>query len=790
MDGKPWANAKSVTTEKLLLDIFAIIYHAGYSFLSNVDYGRDHDDRLAMAFSRPSASEEASPSSTGSLKKRVPFALSFASTTLLRVISPPLHLTPAILQAVRGAWPRGVVSEKKVGDNCYEFKLKGYKWFQQDNFASDSLQHILTLLSSLDSHSFTLTTSLALTNRSRVKDLWVFTGPADAERSSLSILDPHNGLHRRQGSEPLPLHSQPSLHRRAATDDASNQPHTPTTPVSSGPHLLRKPAPRAQVPISVIQEQEPDEPQYDQPYNRTHLPSMISTAENMTGVGARGHRSPDYPPFESAFSTPPVARRDGSESPTGSRSPSPATPQPQRQSPPLLPPLLGGNAFRANSDDMTRNSMLSATESDISRDIPIKWTGGSESPFGRSRTASSPQNAPAGWPTVAQDTGSGQLNSSSPASPFQGTATTPIQETVSRIRSPELVHDIEGLRHSEAALVGVIAATSVSPSPNSANASRSATPIMKKSPAASENGKVVGNGSASQLLPPPTMVSSSSLTSTKSSGSKGSPARTPTKLVKPSGDQGGWVFVRVDSEGPKPEAPPLPSSSSTDGQAKSQPQSQPQSESNSPEVTPKFPSYIPAFLAANDDSEAELKVTNATSPLSASTVSSPSPNGALHPATEAKAKAIVIVDALENTKGESPLGGRAKDSGKTAGGGVRRFLSLTRKNSRKKLNASTFNEAEDVTELGGLEAAPIQVEKAASAEMPQRPAPQPLVDTPDSNDTDAIDQSESSTGDVPASLVTAAPASPTTIPRSFIRDRLRLFGKPAASTKPERASFE
>jgi hypothetical protein len=127
MDGKPWANAKSVTTEKLLLDIFAIIYHAGYTFLSNVDYGRDNDDRLAMAFSRPSAPDQASPLSAESPKKRVPFALSFASTTLLRVISPPLHLTPAILQAVRGAWPRGVVSEKTVGDNCFEFKLKGYK---------------------------------------------------------------------------------------------------------------------------------------------------------------------------------------------------------------------------------------------------------------------------------------------------------------------------------------------------------------------------------------------------------------------------------------------------------------------------------------------------------------------------------------------------------------------------------------------------------------------------------------------------------------------------------------
>lgn len=45
----------------------------------------------------------------------------------MRVISPPRDYTPAILQAVRGSWPRGVVSEKKVGDSAYEFKLRGYR---------------------------------------------------------------------------------------------------------------------------------------------------------------------------------------------------------------------------------------------------------------------------------------------------------------------------------------------------------------------------------------------------------------------------------------------------------------------------------------------------------------------------------------------------------------------------------------------------------------------------------------------------------------------------------------
>jgi len=144
LDGKPWANAKSVATEKLLIDLIAIVYQCGYVYLSTLDYGREHDDRLVMAFSKPDIQHASSRSGTfipaspllnrsGSqscekLKsKRIPFALSFTSGTTMRVIAPPLNLTPAILQAVRNSWPRGVVSEKKVGDNSFEFKLKGYK---------------------------------------------------------------------------------------------------------------------------------------------------------------------------------------------------------------------------------------------------------------------------------------------------------------------------------------------------------------------------------------------------------------------------------------------------------------------------------------------------------------------------------------------------------------------------------------------------------------------------------------------------------------------------------------
>jgi len=150
LDGKPWSSPKSVHSERLLVDILAVIYQHGYSFLSTIDYGRENDDRLAVAFSKPTSVSSSPPGSpmpasplpnssgtnlshqTGDKAvKKVPFALSFPSATLLRVIGPPLHSTPAILQAVRGSWPRGVVSEKKIGEASYEFKLKGYKCLSQ-----------------------------------------------------------------------------------------------------------------------------------------------------------------------------------------------------------------------------------------------------------------------------------------------------------------------------------------------------------------------------------------------------------------------------------------------------------------------------------------------------------------------------------------------------------------------------------------------------------------------------------------------------------------------------------
>jgi hypothetical protein len=140
LDGKPWSSPKSMRSEKLLIEIIDVILLTGHTFLTTMDYGREQDDRIIMTFSRTFPSPFSNPapsppfhSMTNDTSSVVPhpvkllFAISFLSQSHLRVIAPPLHLTPAILQTVRGSWPRGVVSEKKAAENVYEFKLKGYK---------------------------------------------------------------------------------------------------------------------------------------------------------------------------------------------------------------------------------------------------------------------------------------------------------------------------------------------------------------------------------------------------------------------------------------------------------------------------------------------------------------------------------------------------------------------------------------------------------------------------------------------------------------------------------------
>jgi len=115
---KFWHNPKNIETEQLLLCIITFFNLLGYTFLSTLDYGRDSGDKLTIAFTRPQG--------TPPTVQQLVFAVSFNAPTFLRVLNPPLQSTPGILAAVRTAWPRGIVSENKAGNTCYEFKLKGY----------------------------------------------------------------------------------------------------------------------------------------------------------------------------------------------------------------------------------------------------------------------------------------------------------------------------------------------------------------------------------------------------------------------------------------------------------------------------------------------------------------------------------------------------------------------------------------------------------------------------------------------------------------------------------------
>ncbi|KAH8120134.1 hypothetical protein DFH11DRAFT_1755648 [Phellopilus nigrolimitatus] len=308
LDGKPWTQAKSARSEKLFVEILAEIFQNGYRFVSTIDYGREHDDRVSIAFSK-------SVSLPSFEIARVPFALSFPSSTVLRVINPPLNSSPAILQAARSAWPRGVISERKVSDKCFEFRLKGYKWFQEDTFSSDSLQLILSLLNAMDRHAFSLLTSISLSgNHSRAKDLWIFSGlpqesssdtgsngelsrslsPTGSKNalfsvptsSSLGANNPADTLHARSGSlqGPSPVSSSLATHARSAT-------YPNASPLArSNSAVLRKkgtPGPVGALPSAQYTYSRTSEEEF--PMWRNNLSAIDSV--DMTGVGSPNQRN-------------------------------------------------------------------------------------------------------------------------------------------------------------------------------------------------------------------------------------------------------------------------------------------------------------------------------------------------------------------------------------------------------------------------------------------------------------------------------------------------------------------
>lgn len=322
--------------------------------------------------------------------------------------------------------------------------------FQEDTFATDSLTHILSLLSSLDAHSFSLLTSISLAGRSRVKDLWIFTGlaisstddtpPPSVLGSSLPDLkrvvhtaEQSSVQHRRAATDPVssPITPQSLQHPRALTDGANG----------GGMPLLRKPAPRAQLPMSVHDDQD-REGMHD-------LPAVIGEDRKKMISGS------DLTP-EVLYATSPVATTDVPPTPVPLHSIEP-------QDVPRAPtPSSRSNTPEAGLTHTTEAELLSptvfrestfSTSTQMSTEIPIKWTGDSTRPALQERESLVP--IPGGWqPTpIEEKTEQFDTQPVEIAMDNDKHLDGPVQEVTQRVASPEMNRVSSDIRRSEVGIV-------------------------------------------------------------------------------------------------------------------------------------------------------------------------------------------------------------------------------------------------------------------------------------------------------------------------------------------------
>ena len=185
----------------------------------------------------------------------------------------------------------------------------------------------------MDGFGFTLLTSLSLNSRSRSKDLWIFTGPSQAispesqsstplgSRTDLQVASSDKARGRRR-SHPAPTHSpttenRPS-HTRAATESSlvpSSHSSSPSGPVSDKSSIVRKPAPRAQLPVSVAQSTASNDNVHHEGMLFAHsapseelrmeLQSSVGSAVDMTGIGTQKYGATGGPDMSSHQQVPP-----------------------------------------------------------------------------------------------------------------------------------------------------------------------------------------------------------------------------------------------------------------------------------------------------------------------------------------------------------------------------------------------------------------------------------------------------------------------------------------------------
>ena len=377
------------------------------------------------------------------------------------------------------------------------------------------------MLGSLDGFGFTLLTSLSFNGRSRSKDLWVFTSLSqitpgsqpDTPLGSRTDLQtaPSDKVRERRRSHPALANSLSAnnllAHTRAATEHSIVARSTVQGPISHKSVVVRKPAPRAKLPVSVAHSSSNDNARDSVTPNaqveglRMELESTVGSAEDMTGIGTqkygRGgepdrsrYQQPPFgsysmapgvaPPYFSSMSASVMKASQPGESPQGAQpferttrrteipshkqetiptpvlppprhSPVKATPQPGTP----IPPLLSPGAFRDSS-------LSSNTGQTV--DLPNTWTGlGRENGHSGSSTRGpdAKENVlPSGWvPGLAGNkefTAPGDHADKSNAHRHKSSSPyrlTPEEQEV-KVSMPELVHPKHRLpRAGEATIV-------------------------------------------------------------------------------------------------------------------------------------------------------------------------------------------------------------------------------------------------------------------------------------------------------------------------------------------------